>query len=183
MLNGAAISWMSKKQNTVALSWTEAEDIALTQAVKESIWLQGILRDLGARRHMEEMKRINVDNQGAIALARNPKSHSRSKHIDIQYLFIREHVENQKIALFYCPTADMTADIFTKALPYPSFLKHNLGLGLIDQSAFILAEPTGPTLTRTQNPNHGSDQEQNQAVVTTGEGWYWQSPVLTPCLP
>ena len=71
VLNGAAIAWNSKKQSTVALSSTEAEYMALSQAVKESIWLQGILQDVGARRHLEEIRNINVDNQGAIALARN----------------------------------------------------------------------------------------------------------------
>ena len=144
----------------------------MTQAVKESIWLQGIVWDLGARMHMEEIKNINIDNQGAIPLAWNPEFHLRGKYIDIQYHFVRKHVENHKIALFYCPTADMTADIFTKAPPYLSFPKYNLGLGLIDQSAFIMAEPIGPTLTSTQNPNRDSDQDANQAVVTTGEEWY-----------
>jgi len=57
--NEAAISWNIKKQSTVALSSTEAEYMALTQAVKESIWLQGLLQDLGARYHLEEMQNIN----------------------------------------------------------------------------------------------------------------------------
>jgi len=140
VLNGAAISWNSKKQSTVALSSTEAEYMALTQAVKESIWLQGLLEDLGARRHLEEMRNINVDNQGAMALARNAEFHARTKHIDIQYHFVREHIESRSIMLTYCPTTDMTADIFTKALPHPTFIKHNIGLGLIDHSAFLLQE-------------------------------------------
>ena len=72
LLNGAAICWQSKKQPTVALSSTEAEYMALTQAVKESIWLQAILDDLGARKHLEEIRTINIDNQGAIALAKKP---------------------------------------------------------------------------------------------------------------
>jgi len=84
VLNGPAIGWNSKKQSTVALSSTEAEYMALTLAVKESIWLQGILGDLGARRHLDEMRHIKVDNQEAIALARNAEFHARTKHIDIQ---------------------------------------------------------------------------------------------------
>ena len=138
LLNGSAISWNRKKQSTVVLSSTEAEYMTLTQAVKESIWLQVLLSDLGAGRHQEEVRNINIDNQGALALARNPEFHARTKHIDIQYHFVREHSETGKIRLTYCPTTDMRADIFTKALPQPAFIRHNLGLGLIDRSVLML---------------------------------------------
>ena len=111
ILNEAAISWHSKKQGTVALSSTEAEYRALTQAVKDSIWVQGLLRDLGAVGHLDEMKEINIDNQGAIALARNAEFHACTKHIDIQYHFIREHIQNHILTLSYCPSSPMTADI------------------------------------------------------------------------
>jgi len=83
LLNGAAISWHSKKQSTVALSSTEAEYMALTQAAKEAIWLQRLLFDLGARKHAGEVSNINIDNQGALALEKNPEFHARTKHIDI----------------------------------------------------------------------------------------------------
>jgi len=132
MLNRASISWNSKKQTTVALSSTEAEYRALTQAVKEYLCLQALLLDLGARRHLEGVRNIYIDNQGVLALARNPEFHARTKHIDIQYHIVRQHLENEKIALTYCPTSEMTADIFTNALPQSAFTKHNLGLGLID---------------------------------------------------
>jgi len=62
--------------------------VALTQAVKESLWQQVIKKDLGAKRHLEEMRNIYIDNQGALALARNPQFHARTKHIDIQYHFM-----------------------------------------------------------------------------------------------
>jgi len=73
LLNGAAISWNSKKQATVGLSSTEAEFMALTQAVKESIWLQTLLYDFGAQNHLLEVGNIHIDNQGALALAHNPE--------------------------------------------------------------------------------------------------------------
>ena len=109
LLHGAAISWNSKKQSTVALSSTESEYMALTQATKESIWLQALLSDFRARKHIQEIHNILVNNQGAIALARNAEFHARTKHIDIQYHFIREHLQTGKITISYCPTADMTA--------------------------------------------------------------------------
>ena len=130
LLNGVAISWTSKKQSMVTLSSTEAEYMALTQAVKKSIWLQGLSQDLGAQHQVEEMQNINVDNQDTIALARNPEFHARTKPIDIQYHFVREHLKKKTILLSYCPSANMTADIFTKTLAYPSSTQHNMGLGL-----------------------------------------------------
>ena len=61
-------------------------------------------------------KAIHVDNQGAIALAENPIHHARTKHLDVQLQFVRDHVERNTIELQYCPTNDMLADIMTKAL-------------------------------------------------------------------
>jgi hypothetical protein len=115
ILAGGAISWSCKKQDTVALSSTEAEYMALVQATKESIWLQRLFKELG--RKVEDEKQILEDNQGAIALANNPAYHARTKHIDIRYHFVRECVENGDITLTYCNTKDMVADALTKALP------------------------------------------------------------------
>jgi hypothetical protein len=114
ILAGGAISWQSKKQSTVASSSTEGEYMALLQAVKEIIWIQRFLSDIG--REAENQDLIKEDNQGAIALAHNPQYHARTKHIDIQYHFVRECVENGKVRLEYCPTMDMVADGLTKAL-------------------------------------------------------------------
>ena len=162
LLNGAAVSWNSKKQATVALSSTEAEYMALTQAVKESIWLQALLLDLGARKHLLEIHDIHIDNQGALALAHNPEYHARTKHIDIQYHFVRQHTENKTITLTYCPTGEMTADIFTKALPQPAFAKHSHGLGLINKSVVLVVKPSHEYRNktgRTENRVDGSTSE------------------------
>lgn len=147
MINSGAVSWGSRKQSSVALSSTEAEYMSLTQGVKESLWLGELLWDLGATQYREEIRRIECDNQGAIALTRNPAYHARTKHIDIQYHFIRHHVESGTIQLTYCPTHEMTADIFTKPVPRPQFEKHFFGLGLAKaptiQSQVSEAEETG----------------------------------------
>ena len=103
MLAGGAVSWRAKKQSTVASSSTEAEYMALLQATKESIWIQRLLSELG--RTAKNADVIYEDNQGAIALAKNPAHHAQTKHIDIQYHFVRDCVENGKVKLKSCPTA------------------------------------------------------------------------------
>ena len=73
-----AVSWLSKKQATVALSTTEAEYVALSAATQEAIWLRGLLTDVGGP--LEEPIVINEDNQGAIAMVKNPVGHARTRH-------------------------------------------------------------------------------------------------------
>jgi hypothetical protein len=142
-LAGGAISWSSKKQATIALSTTEAEYIALTQAAKESIWIQGLLGELGFTAINGNL--IYGDNQGSIALAYNPEYHARTKHIDIQYHFIRECVQDGKIALEYCATADMVADGMTKALAKERHLELLAKMGVGDAAETTSPSPMGRT--------------------------------------
>ena len=95
ILNGGAISWASHRQPVVALSSTEAEYMAMTQAVKEVLWFRILFLEVGAPNHAAEISKIYSDKQGVIALANNPGFHPRSKHIDIQYHFIRSHVDQE----------------------------------------------------------------------------------------
>lgn len=117
LLAGAAISWESRKQRTVALSSTEAEYMSLTDAAKEAVFLIGFLRELG----FEKFAQVTLfnDNQGAGRLASNPVFHSRTKHIDIRHHFIRNVLQDQTVTLEYLPTERMIADVLTKALPAP----------------------------------------------------------------
>src|SRR5947207_8361034 len=108
------VSWSSKKQGSFALSTTESESMALLHALKEQIWLLRFLREIGY--DIDNQNITYTDNQGAIALAHNPEHHARTKHIDIQYHFIRNCVEDGTTRLEYCPTEDMVADSLTKAL-------------------------------------------------------------------
>jgi len=114
MLNGGAVSWSSKRQDTISLSTTEAEYVALTHAAKEAIWLRNLISELFTP--IAGPITLHSDNQSAIALAKDDRFHARTKHIDIRYHFIRYAIEEGNIRLTYCPTEDMTADIFTKAL-------------------------------------------------------------------
>ncbi len=73
---------------------------------------------------------VNADNQGSIALAKNPVFHDRSKHIDIQYHYTRDLVKQEKIQLSYVPTKDMLADVLTKSLPRAQHEHLSKGIGL-----------------------------------------------------
>ena len=116
MMSGGCNSWKSKKQRTVALSSTEAEYMALSEATQEAIWLKAFLCELGEISSDTAVK-IFEDNQGSIALAKNPQYHKRTKHIDIKYHFVREKVEDGQVILEYISTLDMLADIMTKPIP------------------------------------------------------------------
>jgi hypothetical protein len=127
-LAGGAISWQSKKQKTVALSTVEAEYMATTQATKEAIWWRSYLAGLG-----HDMTRPTVllsDSQGSIALAKNPDHHARTKHIDVQHHFIRQHVAQRTIDLQFIGTTDMAADILTKSLERVAHEKGRQLLGM-----------------------------------------------------
>ena len=89
-IGSGAISWSSKRQPTVSLSTCEAEYIAETQATKEAIWLRSLLSQLLIDEEESSATIIFGDNQGAIALAKNPQFHARTKHIAIQHHFVRE---------------------------------------------------------------------------------------------
>jgi hypothetical protein len=117
-LNNCIITWNSAKQKTVSLSSTEAEYIALTTAIKEALWLNQLLKELN--RGLTEIKMM-CDNKSTICLSKNPEFHSRSKHIDIKYHFIKEKISDKTINIEYISTDDMIADIFTKAV---SRIKH-----------------------------------------------------------
>ena len=128
MMSGGAVSWLSRKQPVVALSTTEAEYIALSLATQEATWLKRLLSDITTS--PSGPVTINEDNQGTIAVAKNPVSHARTKHIDIKYHYVREALQDGTIDLVYCPTENMIADIFTKPLSRNRFeiLRTEMGL-------------------------------------------------------
>ena len=127
-LAGGAVSWLSKKQATVALSTAEAEYVALSAATQEVIWLRRLFTDVGVP--PEGPTIIHEDNQGAIAMAKNPVGHARTKHIDIRHHFVREGVQNGAIVLKYIATDEMIADMLTKPLPKHRFEKLVTELGM-----------------------------------------------------
>ena len=114
LIAGGPVSWKSRKHSTMALSTAEAEYVALSTATQECMWMQKLLSESG--NPPDGPTTILEDNQSSIAMARNPQFHGRAKHIDIKHHFVREQVSNGSIALQYCPTNDMLADILTKRL-------------------------------------------------------------------
>ena len=80
----------------------------------------------------KELTVIYEDNQGCIAMAKNPVNHERTKHIDIQYNFLRERVENKTISVKYTETTEILADILTKGLPRDQHRKLCEEIGIMD---------------------------------------------------
>lgn len=103
----------------MALSTTESEYIAASQAVKELVWLTRLQKELilGSPRPT-----LHLDNQSAIRLIKNPEFHSRTKHIDVRYHFIHEKFEERIFELYYVNTDEQTADILTKPLARDKFI-------------------------------------------------------------
>ena len=122
------ISWNTKKQTTVAASSTEAEYMALHEAVREALWLKSLASSINI--HIVNPIILYEDNNGCISIANNFTSHKRSKHIDIKYHFSREQVENKTIKLIYVSTGNQLADVMTKPLAAPKFLEFRAKLNL-----------------------------------------------------
>ena len=118
-----------EKRSCVALSTAEAEYIALSSAAQEAVWMRQLTAELG--NPPEAATTIYEDNQSAISMTKNPQFHGKAKHIAIKYHFIREQVSNGIIQLQYCPTREMTADIFTKGLSCERFCKLRNMAGVI----------------------------------------------------
>jgi len=127
-LGTTCISWKSKLQPTVAKSTTEAEYMAISDACDEIRYLIPIANDMGIDTSKAIL--VNEDNQACIAISKNNINNSRTKHIDIKYHSIREHIENEIIYVKYIKSDENTADIMTKGLSKLLHRKHVAGLGI-----------------------------------------------------
>ena len=117
-LNGGPVAWSSTTQSTTALASTEAEYMALSDAMKEVLWLRWLLTFLG--NDQDKPTIVHVDNMGAIALSKNPEFHKRSKHIAVKYHRIREEQEAGHLLLRYIESTKQAADFLTKSLNGPA---------------------------------------------------------------
>ncbi|KAI3651706.1 hypothetical protein MP228_003009 [Amoeboaphelidium protococcarum] len=144
---GCAVSWKSKLQPVTAKSTTEAEYYAADHTASELMHCRHLLSELDVKLSLDEkdlsLNRnaqlfhdgngtfiLNEDNKSTIAIANNPQSFHKTKHIATKYHYIRDLIEEKRLKLVYCPTDQQVADIFTKSLDKRSFIQHRTSLGL-----------------------------------------------------
>ena len=121
-------SWASVKQATVALSTAEAEYVSASEATAQALWLRAVLDDLSEVQ--TKATTLYCDNMSAIAMAKNPVFHQKTRHINRRIHFIREAVQENLIDIKFCSSEDQVADIFTKGLSKDRFSKLRAMLGV-----------------------------------------------------
>ncbi|KAJ9548657.1 hypothetical protein OSB04_021200 [Centaurea solstitialis] len=129
-LNGGAISWKSSKQDTIADSTTEAEYIAACDAAKEAVWLRNFLSDLRVVASISRPIDIFCDNSGAVAQAKEPREHHKSRHVLRKYHLIREIIGRGDVRICKIPTEDNVADPLTKPLARAKHEAHANSIGM-----------------------------------------------------
>ena len=122
MYAGAVIAYGSKRQHCIALSSTEAEIMAASQAAAEVLYIRGLLTEMGG--NLDGPTTLYIDNSGAVELSKDLKSCQRSRHIERRYLKLRELVAAGHVRVEYCPTADNHADALTKPLAKEPYRRH-----------------------------------------------------------
>jgi hypothetical protein len=128
LMAGGAVSWCSKLQTRTAQSTTEAEYVAAESARREMAFFYHVMGDL--HYPVTLPLPLAMDNQSAIAAAKNPEHQGRMKHMNPIYHGLREAVELKEVAPYYVPTSDMIADILTKPLPVSQVKMFTALLGL-----------------------------------------------------
>ena len=123
MCGGPSVYWFSRTQKCVTLSTSEAEYVALGDAVKELLVLRQVWRFMLPSKVMPGFP-VFEDNQGAVQLAQNPITNSNSKHIDVRHHFLQELVRQRDIKVVQVPSEFQHADILTKALAFDLFAFH-----------------------------------------------------------
>ena len=129
-MGNTAFTWLSKKQLIVTLLTCEAEYVAASWCVCHAIWLRNLLSKMELKQRGATV--IQVDSKSAIELENNPVNHERSKHIDVRFHFIRDHVKEGSVELLHVASQDQVADIFTKPLSKVLFDKYKKMIGMID---------------------------------------------------
>jgi hypothetical protein len=132
-LGRSLVSWASKKQNSVALSTAEAEYIVAAHCCVQLLWMRQTLRNYGYK-----LSKVPLlcDNESTIHMVDNPVEHSRTKHIDIWYHFLRGHQQKGGIEIAYVSTHNQLADIFTMPLDEKIFSKLRNELNILDSQNF-----------------------------------------------
>ncbi|GKE08039.1 hypothetical protein Tco_1411590 [Tanacetum coccineum] len=129
ILGGKLVCWSTKKQSSMTMSSVKAEYVAAAGCCAQVLWIKSQLADYDV---LYDKVPIFCDNTSAIAISNNPVFHSRTKHIDIRYHFIRDHILKGDIELHFVPTDFQLADIYTKPLAEPSFTRLVAELGMLN---------------------------------------------------
>jgi hypothetical protein len=124
----APVAWCSRKQPVVALSSCEAEYIAGSYAACQALWMKSVLEEL--KIDVKKPITLQIDNQSAINLAKNPVLHGRSKHIEARFHFLREQVNQGSLEVVHCATGSQITDAMTKSLKIDRFLTLRNELGV-----------------------------------------------------
>ncbi|KAH9781301.1 hypothetical protein KPL71_008412 [Citrus sinensis] len=117
-LDGCLVNWKVSLQHVIALSTTEVEYIAATKAVKEALWLRGLITELGMK---QETVEVHCDSSSAIYLSKNPAHHEKTKHIDFKLHFIRNVISKGIISMVKVHTKDNLVDMLTKVVTTAKF--------------------------------------------------------------
>jgi hypothetical protein len=130
LLNDSAILWRSKKQSCIALSTMEAEYVACSLVTQDVVWLKKFLYHLKIIKSASNPVTIYCDNTTAIAVAKDPKYHGKTKHIKMRYHYIREAIAEQDVILKHISTNSMVADPLTKPIARDAFVRNVRSIGL-----------------------------------------------------
>ncbi|PKU80641.1 Retrovirus-related Pol polyprotein from transposon TNT 1-94 [Dendrobium catenatum] len=182
-LGNTLISWSSKKQHTIARSSTESEYRSLTAAATEIVWLRRLLQDF----QFPSMSPTTLfcDNISAMSLANNPVFHARTKHIEIDYHYIRECIKSNIIKVHHLYTTDQTADVFTKGLSTAQFqalrTKLTLQPGTVNLRGNVrISQPKGNIHDEQQHIMAGiTNDEQQHTTIRTSSTWKVPSVKIT----
>ena len=131
MLAGGVISWRSAKQTLIASSTMAAEFIACYEASNHGIWLRNFVTGLRVVKGIERPLKLYCDNNSAVLYSNNNRSSSKSKHIDIKFLVVKERVQNGQLSIEHIGTNSMIVDSLTKGLSPKVFHHHTASMGVI----------------------------------------------------
>jgi hypothetical protein len=128
LASGGAITWKSKKQSIIALSMTESEYVALSEAGRKATWLRNLYGKLGFPQTTQTI--IKGDNEGSMSMTHDPQFHARSKHIALHHHWVRELINDNVLDIHNVHDPEQMVDILTKGLPKPKHSRHTEEMGV-----------------------------------------------------
>ena len=132
LLGGGAISWKSAKQTLITSSTMAAEFVACYEASNHGIWLRNFVTGLRIVEGIERPLKLYCDNKSAVMYFNNNRSSTKSKHIDIKFLVVKERVQSGQIYIEHLGTNSMIADPLTKGLPPKVFQEHTSHMCVVE---------------------------------------------------